>query len=88
MPRSLRIEYENAYYHVMNRGRSHQAIFRDDADYEIFLSLLKETHQRFKVEAIKAGYDICLLFFFFSLRSHFSDALGVMAKQRSNWLVY
>ena len=27
MPRPVRIEYENAYYHVMNRGRNHDTIF-------------------------------------------------------------
>ncbi len=30
MPRPLGIEYENAYYHVMTRGRSRQAVFQDE----------------------------------------------------------
>ena len=45
MPRPLRIEYENAYYHVMNRGRDRQNIFHDDEYYEAFLLSLSEAHQ-------------------------------------------
>lgn len=52
MPRPLRIEYENAYYHVMNRGRARQNIFHGSAYYELFLSTLAEAHQRFGVEIL------------------------------------
>lgn len=48
MPRPLRIEYENAFYHVMNRGRESQMIFHDDAYYRAFLDTLAEAQQRFK----------------------------------------
>ena len=47
MPRPYRIEYENAFYHVMNRGRARQAIFRDARYYHAFLDTLAEAHQRF-----------------------------------------
>ncbi|MDK1024492.1 MAG: transposase [Gammaproteobacteria bacterium] len=47
MSRPLRIEYENAFYHVMNRGRGRQAIFHNSAYYEAFLDSIEETHQRF-----------------------------------------
>jgi REP element-mobilizing transposase RayT len=50
MSRPLRIEYENAYYHVMNRGRGRQQIFRDKAYYEAFLTCLKEAHVRFGIQ--------------------------------------
>ena len=50
MPRPPRIEYENAYYHVMNRGRGRQEIFHGEAYYQRFLSVLSETHQRFGLE--------------------------------------
>ena len=32
MPRQLRIEYEGAMYHVMNRGNHGEVIFLDDED--------------------------------------------------------
>ena len=43
MPRPLRIEYEGAVYHVMNRGDRREPIFRDDADRQRFLETLGET---------------------------------------------
>ena len=52
MPRPLRIEYENAYYHVMNRGRDRQNIFHGDEYYEAFLLSLSEAHQRFGLQVL------------------------------------
>ncbi len=42
MPRKLRVEYEGAVYHVMNRGDRREAIFLEDADRELFLTTLGE----------------------------------------------
>jgi len=50
MTRSLRIEYEGAWYHVMNRGAAHQNIFTTKKHYELFLQLLLEIHLRFQIE--------------------------------------
>jgi putative transposase len=47
MPRPPRIEYENAFYHVINRGRGRQDIFHDEAYFRAFLNTLAEVHQRF-----------------------------------------
>ena len=47
MPRPQRIEYENALYHVMNRGRARQTIFHDEHYYQAFLDTLEEVHGRF-----------------------------------------
>ncbi len=43
MSRPLRIEYPGAWYHVMNRGRRREDIFKDEGDYRLFLELLQET---------------------------------------------
>ena len=43
MPRALRIEYEDAIYHVLNRGDRREPIFRDDVDRRRFLDTLGET---------------------------------------------
>lgn len=37
----VKVYAEDSYYHVYNRGVSKQTIFRDDQDYEVFLSLLR-----------------------------------------------
>ena len=42
MARPLRIEYEGAFYHVMNRGLERQEILQEERDYEKFLELLEE----------------------------------------------
>ena len=49
MARSLRIEYPNAWYHVMNRGRRGEDIFADQKDYDVFLAILQESAQMFGV---------------------------------------
>ena len=42
MPRSVRIEYEGAFYHVMARGNRREPIFRDRDDRLFFLKALSE----------------------------------------------
>lgn len=50
MSRPLRIQYEGAMYHVMNRGACRQPIFSSNKHREIFLELLAEIVQIFKIE--------------------------------------
>ena len=40
MPRKLRVEYEGAIYHVMNRGDRREAILLGDEDRDLFLETL------------------------------------------------
>lgn len=42
MPRSLRIEFTGAFYHVMARGNRRETIFHDDDDRRFFLATLSE----------------------------------------------
>jgi putative transposase len=46
MARKLRLEYEGAIYHVMNRGDRREPIFRDDQDHEMFLETLGQAAQK------------------------------------------
>jgi len=48
--RPLRIEYEDACYHVMNRGRARAEIYHDEKYYRLFLNTLAEAHQRFAIQ--------------------------------------
>ncbi|OED41606.1 hypothetical protein AB833_09570 [Chromatiales bacterium (ex Bugula neritina AB1)] len=50
MARPQRIEYEGAYYHVMNRGRGRQNVFHGSKYYEVFLLCLEQANKRFGVE--------------------------------------
>ncbi len=47
MSRPLRIEYSNAWYHVMNRGRHGEPVFESKDDYAQFIEILHEAIQLF-----------------------------------------
>ena len=39
----IRIDVEDTYYHIYNRGVEKRIIFCDDQDYKVFLKYLKES---------------------------------------------
>jgi hypothetical protein len=47
MSRPQRIEYPNAYYHVMNRGAGRRKIFNSDQERTLFLSIISDAHLQF-----------------------------------------
>jgi len=49
MARPLRIDQEDTFYHVLNRGNERRAIFRDDHDREGFLDRLGRCSERFSL---------------------------------------
>ena len=57
MARPLRIEYNNAWYHILNRGRRGETIFTGQRDYFGFIELLKDTCEMWKMRV--AAY--CLM---------------------------
>ena len=57
MFRLLPIEYPGAWYHVMNRGRRREQVFRGREDYLCFIDLLKETSHMWRMRV--AAY--CLM---------------------------
>jgi len=50
MSRPLRIEYQGAWYHVMNRGGGYRDIFKEAKHQKMFLDLLREITEMFGVE--------------------------------------
>jgi putative transposase len=46
MPRQLRVEYEGAIYHVMNRGDRREPIFVDDEDRLLFLETMGQACEK------------------------------------------
>ena len=50
MSRPLRIQYANAWYHVMNRGRRGEAVFHGPEDYHCFIDLLKEASGMWEIK--------------------------------------
>ncbi len=53
MSRPLRIQYPDAWYHVMNSGRPGEKIFATKEDYWSFVDLLEELDEVF--------VDFCVL---------------------------
>ena len=45
----MRIEYTGAWYHIMNRGRRGDNVFKEKEDCEIFVALLKEAAELWDV---------------------------------------
>ena len=60
MPRQPRIEYEDAMYHVLNRGNYRNAIFSVETSAELFEEVLFNTCGRFGKEAGEALLSIGL----------------------------
>lgn len=50
MGRPLRVDYEGAIHHVMNRGTAQTALFRSDDDRRRFIDLVSGIERRFEVE--------------------------------------
>ncbi|RJP32444.1 MAG: transposase [Actinobacteria bacterium] len=57
MARPLRIQYEDALYHVTARGNEKRDIFKDDRDRNVFLNILSTVVERFKW----IPYSFCLM---------------------------
>jgi chromosomal replication initiation ATPase DnaA len=49
MSRPLRIQYPNAWYHVMNRGRRGETVFQSKDDYHRFIDILHEAIELFSL---------------------------------------
>ncbi|MFQ6094481.1 MAG: helix-turn-helix domain-containing protein [bacterium] len=52
MSRPLRIEFPGAYYHVMNRGLTGQAVFISQSDFEDFMFLLEDATERWQIRVL------------------------------------
>lgn len=61
MARSLRIEYEGAFYHVTSRGNEGRSIFFSKSDYQKFLDYLDAAQQKYR----------CLIHAYVLMTNHF-----------------
>jgi len=57
MPRTIRLVFDNAIYHVFNRGNAKQIIFNDDEDFEHFLHILAHYKAQYGFKL----YHYCLM---------------------------
>jgi putative transposase len=47
MPRRLRNEYEDGYYHVHTRGNNKQPLYSDDLDRNVFLQFVARSQEKY-----------------------------------------
>ena len=56
MPRAPRAAVGGMVYHVLNRANARLRLFKSEADYERFVSVLAASHERVRMRTI--GYCI------------------------------
>ena len=66
MPRKLRIQSDEIWYHIMNRGVAKRAIFMDDNDRARFVALLADAHKQFDFQI----HAYCLMGNHYHLMGH------------------
>jgi len=76
MARPLRIEFEDALYHLCGRGNERQKIFRDERDHAQFIELLDRS---------RARYDVAVLAFVL-MGNHFHLIAQTQRPNLSRWM--
>jgi hypothetical protein len=84
MSRPLRIQYPDAWYHVMNRGRRGEKVFGGKNDYNAFIDLLKELAEDYNVKI--AAY--CLIAKSLSFIDSDSGCQYIQVHEASKWSLY
>lgn len=57
MGKKKRIWYPGAVYHIMNRGNRRSDIFKDEEDFQVYLTILKQTMEKYTYTL----YSYCLM---------------------------
>jgi len=89
MSRPLRIEYENAFYHVIARGERRDAIFTCPADNEKFLIKLGETTEKYRL--LVHAYVLMDTHYHMLVETpqgNLSQAMHYLNASYSNWFRY
>lgn len=86
MPRGPRFSFQNAFYHVFNRGINKQEIFLADEDYEFFLNKFHSLKQKYD----HAIYAVCLMpnHFHISIRTRKTPISKIMSSLTTSYSMY
>lgn len=86
MPRGPRFAFQNAFYHIFNRGINKQDIFLTDEDYEFFLRKLYGLRQKYD----HSTYAICLMpnHFHISIRTRKTPISKIMSSLTTSYSMY
>ncbi len=86
MPRGPRFTFQNAFYHVFNRGINKQPIFLSETDYYFFLDKLN----RLKKQYDHSIYAFCLMpnHFHISIQTRKTPISRIMASLTTSYAMY
>src|SRR3989344_4502034 len=86
MPRGARFVFQNAFYHVFNRGANKQQIFKSKADYQFFLKKLKDLKKKYD----HLIYAYCLMpnHFHISIQTRKTPISKIMSSLGTSYSLY
>ncbi|MBI4098101.1 MAG: transposase [Candidatus Levybacteria bacterium] len=86
MPRGPRFAFQNAFYHVFNRGLNKQDIFLSDQDYKFFLGKLRGLKQKYD----HSIYALCLMpnHFHISIQTRKTPISKIMSSLTTSYSMY
>ena len=86
MPRGPRFVFQNAFYHVFNRGVNKQDIFLSDEDYLFFIKKLKDLKKKYD----HSIYAFCLMpnHFHISIQTRKTSISKIMASLITSYSMY
>ena len=86
MPRGPRFIFQNAFYHVFNRGINKQPIFHSEADYHFFLNKLLQLKDKYD----HSIYAICLMpnHFHISIQTRKIPISKIMSSLTTSYSMY
>lgn len=86
MPRGPRFVFQNAFYHVFNRGINKQDIFLSDSDYKFFIKKLKDLKKKYD----HSIYAFCLMpnHFHISIQTRKTPISKIMASLITSYSMY
>ncbi len=86
MPRGARFVFQNAFYHVFNRGINKQTIFLSSDDYHFFLRKLYESKSKYD----HSFYAFCLMpnHFHISIQTRKTPISKIMSSLTTSYSMY
>lgn len=86
MPRGPRFVFQNAFYHVFNRGINKQDIFLSENDYKFFIKKLRDLKKKYD----HSVYAFCLMpnHFHISIQTRKTPISKVMASLITSYSMY
>lgn len=88
MPRSPRIAFEDAFFHVFNRGLNKEKIFLDDQDYRKFLTRLAILKGEQDYDFQLYAYILMPNHFHFLIQTHKTPISKIMTSLSTSYSMY